>query len=86
MWTLAAVGSKLEGTGFEKLQMVQTQVADVFACGSAGGTYGLSARPCELGLARPGAGDKAVARVWREDRFKGLGTSVTLADDLRNPA
>jgi hypothetical protein len=34
---LAAVGSKLEGTGFEKLQMVQTQVAVLTAGGSAGG-------------------------------------------------
>lgn len=27
VWTLAVVGSKLDGTGFEKLQIVQTHVA-----------------------------------------------------------
>lgn len=27
VWAFAAAGSKLEGTGFEKLQMLQTQVA-----------------------------------------------------------
>lgn len=28
VWMLAVVGSKLEGTGLEKLQMVHTQVAE----------------------------------------------------------
>lgn len=31
VWMLAVVGSKLEGTGLEKLQMVQTQVAEAGA-------------------------------------------------------
>ena len=34
---LAAAGSKFEGTGFEKLQMVQTQVAVLTAGGSVDG-------------------------------------------------
>lgn len=35
VWTFAVVGSKLDGTGFGKLQMVQTQVADVACTGAA---------------------------------------------------
>lgn len=34
---VAVEGSKFEGTGFEKLQMVQTQVAVVVGAGSTGG-------------------------------------------------
>lgn len=37
VWTLAVVGSKLDGTRFEKLQMVQTQVAEAAAGDSEGG-------------------------------------------------
>lgn len=37
VWAFAAAGSKLDGTGLEKLQMVQTQVADVTEGGSGGG-------------------------------------------------
>lgn len=35
VWMFAVVGSKLDGTGFEKVQMVQTQVAAL--AGSGGG-------------------------------------------------
>lgn len=83
---MAVVGSKLEGTGFEKLQMVQTHVAEVVGGGSDGGPDGPSEREGEPVLARPGAGEKADALVWREARFKGFGTRVIFAEDLRKPA
>lgn len=35
VWMFAVVGSKFDGTGLEKLQMVHTQVAEV--AGSGGG-------------------------------------------------
>ena len=45
VWALAVVGSKLEGTGFEKVQMVQTHVAVLVGGGPADGPRsGLSAR------------------------------------------
>lgn len=43
VWAFAVTGSKFEGTGLEKLQMVQTQVAVVIAGGPDGGSYALSA-------------------------------------------
>lgn len=49
VWALAVVGSKLEGTGLEKLQIVQTQVAAVTVGGSAGGLYAPSECPGEPG-------------------------------------
>lgn len=54
VWMFAVVGSKLDGTGLEKLQMVHTQVAEA-AAGSGGGRYGLSAR---AGEPAPGRGDE----------------------------
>lgn len=42
VWALAAPGSKLEGTGFEKLHIGQTHVADVGCDGSGGGLGELS--------------------------------------------
>lgn len=85
---LAVAGSKLEGTGFEKLQMVQTHVAELAGGGSAGaGLRGLSDRGTgelllSLGDPVPAAGDLD----WSEERLVGLGITVTLAEDLRKPA
>lgn len=82
---MAEVGSKLEGTGFEKVHIVQTQVALVTVGGSGGARYPDSecagdpvAFLCELD-----AFD--MARLWC-DRLGGFGIRVTLADDLRKPA
>ena len=71
----------MDGTGFGKLQMVQTQVADVACTGAAG----------ELRAEESGAGDDgpkaaATARDWIEARLAGLGISVTFADDFKKPA
>jgi hypothetical protein len=82
---LAVEGSKLDGTGLEKLQMVQTHVAVLAWGGSTGGALiGLSVRVTDEELPFPDAspGD----RGCREDRFVALGISVILADDLRKPA
>lgn len=85
---LAVAGSKFDGTGFEKLHIVQTQVAEVFGDGSTGaGRKGLSDRGTGdavlfLGEPEPTAGDLD----WTEERFEGLGISVTLGEDLRKPA
>lgn len=40
----AVAGSKFEGTGFEKLHIVQTQVAEVFGGSGGAGRKGLSDR------------------------------------------
>lgn len=85
---LAVAGSKFEGTGFEKLQMVQTHVAELAGEGStAAGLRGLSDRGTgeellSLGEPVPVAGDLDC----KEERFVGLGIKVTLAEDLRKPA
>lgn len=45
VWAFAVAGSKLEGTGLEKVQIVQTQVAALAGDGSTGaGRNGLSDR------------------------------------------
>jgi len=80
---LAVVGSKLDGTGLEKLQMVQTQVAAL--AGSGGGRYGLSDRAGDPVPGLPGD-DIADALVCSDERFSGLGIRVIFAEDLRNPA
>lgn len=85
---LAVAGSKFEGTGFEKLQMVHTHVAELAGDGSTGaGRRGLSDRGTgelllSLGEPVPAAGDLD----WREERLVGLGIKVILAEDLRKPA
>jgi len=72
----AVVGSKLDGTGFEKEHIGQTQVAATD--GGAGGT----------GLARRSG---AVARLEaarggpRDARLEGFAYRVILGDDLRKP-
>lgn len=55
MWALAEMGSKLDGTGLEKLQIVHTQVAEVTFRGSgAGRDAPPSAAPKGLGPPRWG--------------------------------
>lgn len=77
--SLAVVGSKLDGTGLEKLQMVHTHVAELAGGVSTGGARkGLSTR-C-AGEAFP------LRNGWRDARLLALGTKVILGDDLRNPA
>lgn len=81
-------GSKLEGTGFEKLHIVQTHVAALAGVGSAGaGLKGLSDRGVGdallfLGEPVPMAGDLD----WNEERFVGFGIKVTLGEDFKKPA
>lgn len=82
------VGSKFEGTRFEKLQMVQTHVAALGGGVSAGGGLnGLSERwRGEAAPDRDGTDPSAGDRPWSEDLFVGFGIRVTFADDFRNPA
>lgn len=83
VWALAVVGSKFEGTGFEKLQIVQTHVA-IEATG--GGGNGL---PEPLGEFAPFLDGEAAfdtARLCKEVRFRGFGKRVTFGDDFRKPA
>ena len=82
----AAAGSKLTGTGFEKLQMVQTQCAVVTDGGSGRGRFVLSLRTGEAASVLEGDTACDIARLWREDRFSGFGTRVILAEDFKNPA
>jgi hypothetical protein len=85
VWALAVEGSKFDGTGLGKLQMVQTQVAVLAGAGSTGGALlGLSVRVAGEEVPLPGAspGD----RGWSDERFVALGIRVILAEDLRKPA
>lgn len=86
--TFAVAGSKLDGTGFENVQIVQTHVAVLGGGFSTGGALkGLSERwsgdevPFLDGV-DPTLGERACS----EDLLGGFGTRVTLADDFRNPA
>ena len=83
VWAFAVVGSKLDGTGFGKLHMLQTQVAAVACAAAAGGARkdeGAFGRGVPVALLE-GLEVDAAARDWSEARLGGLGTSVTLADD-----
>jgi hypothetical protein len=82
--TFAAVGSKLEGTGFEKLQIVHSQVAAVAAGGVEGGRKALSldcdpesSRRIDVTL------DEALSR--RPRCLCGFGKMVILGEDFRKP-
>lgn len=84
-----AAGSKLDGTGFEKLQMVQTHVAVLAGDGSTGGGLrGLSDRGTGdavvlfRGEPAPSAGDLDCSA----EPFVGFGIRVTLGEDFKKPA
>jgi hypothetical protein len=77
----------LEGTGFEKLQMVHTHVAVLAGGGSTGDTRG-GPSGCWAGeevLLREGLPARPGDRGWKMARFVGFGIRVILADDLRKP-
>lgn len=85
--TLAVVGSKFEGTGFEKEHIGQIHVPVVMGAGAAlGNRKGESPRAIGLavalleGVLRP---DRL--RFCTEDRLDGFGTRVILEEDLRKP-
>lgn len=90
MCAFAVEGSKLEGTGLEKLQMVQTHVAGLDGVGSTGGgRYGLSVRFEGVGVPFPLRERMELSpsdRGWREGRLAALGINVIFAEDLRKPA
>lgn len=84
-WGPAVVGSKFEGTGFEKLQIGHIQVAVVVGEGSGVGRWNWpSTRDNGDELALRDGSSRFGTRV--SVRFGGLGTSVIFAEDLRNPA
>lgn len=80
--------SKLEGRGFEKLQIGQTHVALLAGVGSCGGRWkGLSRRRDGDAVALlEGGVSPAMFLFWIEDRFEGFGTRVIFGEDLRKPA
>lgn len=85
VWALAVEGSKFDGTGLEKLQIVQTQVAVLAGAGSAAGIWiGLSFRAAGVELPLPGT--SAGGLDWSDKRFVALGIKVIFAEDLRKPA
>lgn len=86
--TFAVAGSKLDGTGFENVQIVQTHVAVLGGGFSTGGALkGLSERwRGEDVPFRDGADPTPGERACNEDLLGGFGIRVTLADDFRNPA
>jgi len=83
--TFAAEGSKLDGTGFEKLQMVHTHVAELATGVSGFGRGEPSGRgECGSWLRRDALVLETVCR--RDALFGGLGTMVTLGEDFQKPA
>lgn len=85
VWALAEVGSKFDGTGLEKLQIVQTQVAEATFGGSGAERDELSAAAEEVPL-RWGMSALDVPRGRADGRRGGFGTSVTLGEDFKKPA
>lgn len=83
MCEFAAAGSKLTGTGFEKLHIVQTQCAVVTGGGSDGGLYALSLRAGEAESVLEGDAACDMARLWSDDRFNGFGMMVILGEDFK---
>jgi hypothetical protein len=80
------VGSKFEGTGLEKLHMVQTHVAVVTDFGSGGGLGDASGRGEAV---EPFHWEDPVVDVVRarlEERLGGFGMRVILAEDFKKPA
>ena len=79
----AVVGSKLIGTGLEKLHIVQTQVAVLATCGDGGDIAGVLLS-CVVFLV--GDADAERPRERNAERFNGFGMSVILAEDFKKPA
>ena len=84
---LAVAGSKLAGTGFEKPQIGQIQVALMSLAGAGDGAIerGVDTpegKRASLGEAYCGTG----LLIAKDARFDGFGNSVILGDDLRKPA
>lgn len=86
--SLAVCGSKLDGTGFEKLQIGHIQVPLLLGGAAGVGRWnGLSDREgdeVEL-LERPLRFDTA-RLCMIEERLRGLGIRVILAEDFKKPA
>lgn len=85
--TVAVVGSKLDGTGFENVHIGQIQVALFAGAGSGGGRWN------ELSDRLAGAAEwlrigklRATVLFWNGDFFGGFGTSVIFGDDFKKPA
>ena len=85
---MAVIGSKLDGTGFENVQIGQTHVALLAGAGSGGGRWkGLSAREAGEAFALlEGVLSPAMFLFCVDDRLGGFGISVTLGEDFKNPA
>ncbi len=85
----AMEGSKLDGTGLEKLHIVHTQVAVLAGDESAGRARNGALSDLWSGDAVPlrdGAAPEVGARGCSEARFVGFGISVIFADDFMKPA
>jgi hypothetical protein len=79
----ASAGSKLEGTGFEKEQIGQTQDALREGAGAGAGLFRRSGEPDEgLGAIEADSDSDRPRVSW----LAGLGKRVTLGEDLRKPA
>ncbi len=78
----------MEGTGFEKVQIGQTQVAVFAGAGSDGGKWkGLSVRRAGEAVALlEGVVNPAICLFCVDDRFEGFGTNVIFGEDFKNPA
>lgn len=83
MWAFAVAGSKLTGTGLEKLQITHTHVAELDNCGGGEDCEALSVSLCALMFVDA---DVDAPRVLVADALSGLGNNVTLADDFKKPA
>ena len=83
----AVCGSKFEGTGFEKEQMVHIHVPVPLGVGSAVGRWkGLSTRAGDAVALLEGPLRLVTPRVCIDDRLVGFGTRVILAEDFKKPA
>ena len=82
----AAAGSKLEGTGFEKEHMGQTQVALWAGTGAGEGVKERDGLPLSGVIESDVCTLLEESGVPRDGCFEGLGWSVILGADLRKPA
>ena len=82
------MGSKFEGTGFEKEHMGQIHVAELAAEGSGVGRWKLPSalERGEAVVLLEGLLKLEAMRFWTDDRLEGFGTRVIFAEDFRKPA